>query len=446
MPRKKHLVGFETELFLLEDNGAISSRADDFLEAGNKLRLKYPIHKEYTHNMVEIASVANFRVRKGAWSWLETIEKLIELGKRMDIRLFPYGTYFGNHIPTARQDDYYRMCESVLGPAKYAMSTGRVAGFHFHYCLPYGVFDSKKRLLRQLFRSKYKEDFLNLYNIMIAMDPAVTNFMESSPFLDGMHHVKDSRIMIYRDMRLRGNADYVGLYSDYSLFGGLPRYAAGLSDVIMLTEHRYATWKELVTERCPVYEDIVGERHPLQFNWGPLRINKVGTFEYRGLDMNLPSHIVGTSLLMKYLMKRIREEHLEVRPSDIGIREPFKVEGNYLYVPPFSYVNDVLQARSAIEGMDDPLVYRYSKAFAAACLKSVPHKRDPGVDRIKRILSTRKTKSDEILDRAKKLGWEKGDRLSEEMARDLALEAAEELEDEVERMMRRELLIDIPSG
>ncbi|MFA4982774.1 MAG: hypothetical protein WC588_01015 [Candidatus Micrarchaeia archaeon] len=441
---KRHMVGFETELLILEENGAVSTRADDLINAANASGAEYPLRHDYTHNMVEIASVANIQVRKGAHTWLRTLEKVNKVAKGMGLRVYPHGTYPGLHVPTPRTDAYYRMCETVLGPERYVHSTGHVLGFHFHYCLPYGTFNRKTTGLKRLFRSKNRNTLLGLYNIIIAADPALSNLMESSPFVDGVHLGKDSRVLLYRAMRARAGETAVrGLYSEMPLFGMLPQYADSITELIMLTENRYEAWKELVGEKCPEYMGEVESRHPLQFNWGPLRINRVGTLEYRGLDMNLPSYMIGASLILKYLLKKVRADGLIVTPSDIGIKEPFRVEGERIYVPPHSYVRQVLQLKSALAGLADSEVYRYTRQMVSLALKSVPNKSDPGLSRVKGIIESRKSKSDEILEKVRKEGYGPSERLDEEFARSLALRLCDELQDEVSRMMSRELIIDL---
>lgn len=438
------MVGFETEMLILEENGAVSSRADELIEKAANMKLKYPVHKDYTYNMIEISSIANVKVFKAAHGWLQTMKQLISMAKRNGIRFYPYGTYFGTHVPVSRTDRYYRMCEDILGPSKYTFSTGHVLGFHFHYCLPYGTFNRTTSGLRHLFKSKYKEQLLNIYNAIIAIDPAVTNFMESSPFVDGRFIAKDARLFLYRAMRTgKGKNSIKGLYYDNVIFGKLPRYCSAISDLIMLIEHRYNTWKELVEVHHPKYLDIVDSRHPLQFNWGPLRINRVGTFEYRGLDMNLPSNMIGTSLLLKYLLHKIRKEELTVKPSDIGIREPFKIEGQVIHVPPHAYLSDVLQYKSALFGLQDDEVYRYTKGLTNLVLKEVPTQKDPGVAKIKRMLYERKTQSDEILGTIAKAGHSLSERLDEEFARELALQACDDFEKDIYRLLEADLAIDI---
>ncbi len=441
--RKIHKVGFEAEYLVLEEDGAVSVRADELISRTRLPDSGCSLHHDYTHNMIELTSPAGPRVRPVARSWLEAMARVLDEAARLKLRIYPYGTYTGTHAPAVRTDARYRMQEEVLGPERLRDAGGHCLGFHLHYCLPHGTFGRGARTLRQLFRSKGRDQLLSLYNLILACDPAVTNLMESSPFIDGAHRAKDSRAFLYRAMRLgRGPDALKGLYYDLPLFGRLPRYAHAISDLILLGEQRQRLWREIVEERHPAYLELADSLHPLQFNWSPLRINRIGTLEYRGLDSNLPSHIIGTSLLLKYLLHQVQEEGLRVVPSDIGIREPFRREGELLHVPPFSYLDEVLQFKSALGGLEDAEVARYTRRFAALAMLSVPSRRDPGLERVRRIVQERRTKSDEMLARARRLGWDGEGRLGEEEARALALEACGELEDEVRRMAGMELAID----
>lgn len=401
------------------------------------------MHKEYTYNTIEISSVPHTLVRKGVHAWLSTLDKLIEGAKKIGLRLYPFGTYHGLHVPATRPDKYYKMCESVIGPEQFMFAAGHVNGFHIHYCLPHGTFNKKTNSLRQLFRSKYKDQMVQLYNMIVAMDPVLTNFTESSPFVDGMHIAKDSRLLIYRDMEYSANGITLrGLYSKYPIFGRLPRYVHGITDIIELTAARHREWKHIVEQEFPHYMDVFWERHALQYNWGPLRINKVGTLEYRGLDMNLPSYLIGASLLFKYVLHAVRKYGLKVVPSDVGIREPFKIEGESIYVPPYSYLANTLQFNSAVHGLSDDSIFKYSKRFFALCRKLIPNANDPGLKRIAQMLRERKTKSDLIIEQVRKSGLDLREQLPREYAMELALKGAEELEKEVESIIRRELIID----
>src|SRR3989344_2950457 len=102
--RKAHKVAFETEFLVLEDNGAVSSRVDDIMKIARKTDLDFFLRKEYTHNMLEITSNPSVKVRKSARAWLKEMRKVVEIAKKIGLRLYPYGTYTGTFAPTARTD------------------------------------------------------------------------------------------------------------------------------------------------------------------------------------------------------------------------------------------------------------------------------------------------------------------------------------------------------
>ena len=390
--RKKHLVGFETEIMLLEEDGSPSVRADEMIEYAKKLNLAYPVHTEYTHNLIEVSSLPRITVREGIHTWLETLQTLIEGAEKIGLRLYPFGSYHGLLVPTARSDKYYRMCETVLGPSKYKFGTGHSVGFHIHYCLPYGTFNNRTKDLRFSFRSKYKDQLINIYNMLVTIDPILTTMTESSPFVDGRYVAKDSRLMLYRDMAVdKNNRKYSGLYREMPIFGRLPRYIHNIYDLISLTQKRHETWKRTLEKQHPDFLDVFQTKNPLQFNWSPIRINRVGTIEYRGTDMNLLSYLLGASLMFKYVLRAVRKKGLELVPSDTGINEPFRIEGNKLYVPPYSYVHDVLQFKSATESLADKDLYNYFKRFVSFATSMLDEQKDPGLNRVTEMLESRKS-------------------------------------------------------
>jgi hypothetical protein len=226
------------------------------------------------------------------------------------------------------------------------------------------------------------------------------------------------------------------------LFGRLSKYYLTISDMISNIEKRHKSWKKIVENKYPKYREIVESRHPLQFNWSPVRINRVGTFEYRGMDINLPTNMIGTSLLIKYFLNKVRKEELTIKPSDIGIKNPFKIEGNIMYVPPHTHLIETLQYKSAQFGFEDDEIYKYTKTLANIALKECPIKKDPSIDAVKNMLKTRKTKSDQIIEKViSKSG--KGNEISDELSKEIAIEAADELEKEIDFLMEKELAIDL---
>ena len=134
-------------------------------------------------------------------------------------------------------------------------------------------------------------------------------------------------------------------------------------------------------------------------------------------------------------------EGLKVVPSDIGIHNPFKVELDKVYVPPYSYVKKTLQYESSQRGLSD-IIYNYVKKFVSFGLGSLPSKKDPTLNAITKIVSSRETVSDKIIKYVKQKGHSLKKKLPEKFARELALKSCDKLEKEIEQIMDRMLVID----
>ena len=71
------------------------------------------------------------------------------------------------------------------------------------------------------------------------------------------------------------------------------------------------------------------------------------------------TYLIPYSILLKFIYRRVQQEFLHVVPSDIGLDEPFKVEGNVLYIPPHTHVRKHLQFHAAYSGFDNDDVFFY---------------------------------------------------------------------------------------
>ena len=165
----------------------------------------------------------------------------------------------------------------------------------------------------------------------------------------------------------------------------------------------------------------------LETNWSPLKINPHGTLEVRGMDMNHPIYIAGIGVIIRWVLKKLQEEYYAVVPSEIGIKEPFKVEGDVVYVPPYSYVRNELQKLSAYKGLESDINYNYCKRFLRFAASTMPKDRLKLIEPFKEMLNKRKTVSDEILDYARKKGFKKKESITNKLAAEIALKHSERL-------------------
>jgi hypothetical protein len=328
--QKKSQVGFEVEMFIIDKKGFIVNKADNLLMKFANTK-QITIKQECAKNMIEIASYPDINIKDTMRNLLKELDLLVPLAEKEGISFYPLGTYPGKFDPDMREDEKYALKEKIFGKQRFRIA-GRCVGFHCHYSLPKGVFDTELRVLKMMVRSKIKDSFVNSYNMMIAADPALTCFMQSSPYYQGRFIGKDSRVIMYRGGRPFDNK--TGLYSNFQEFGGLPQYRLTSLDIMDMISNRYEDWKATIKKIGLNIQTLMMYQSVLDTSWNPIKVNSKGTLEHRGVDMNHPSMLINMGLIMKYLLKNLQEEFYSVVPSEIAIKEPFKVEGDVIYIPP----------------------------------------------------------------------------------------------------------------
>ena len=426
-PLKKSLIGFEVELFTINKNGYIVNGADILLKKAKQDK-NITIKKECAGNMIEVASYPNEMVPHTMRHLLEELEYLISIAEKENILLCPLGAYPGSFNPSMRSDRPYKIKESIFGKNRWKIA-GRCVGFHCHYTLPKGIFDTQLRVLKMFIRSKIKDSLVNSYNFLIAADPALTCFMQSSPFYQGKFIGKDSRLIMYRGGEHLGNKD--GLYANLEEFGGLPPYKLTGLDIIDIITTRYEKWKSYVISLGLNIKVLSLYGSILDTTWNPVKINPNGTLEQRGMDMNHPIYIAGIGVIVRGILKKLQEEFYAVVPSEIGIKEPFKVEGDVIYIPPYPYVRNELQKLSAYKGLDSDVIYDYCKKFLRFAKSTMPNDGLKLIKPFQEMLNKKKTVSDGILDYARKRGFKKNAALTNNLAAEIALEHSKRLLKEI---------------
>ncbi|HIK01890.1 TPA: hypothetical protein H1008_02140, partial [archaeon] len=235
---KRPKVGLEVELFTLDNTGNPVPAVDRLIKNCPVQKRQYAIQREYAKHLLEIGAFPTIQVRNLALSFLENLEAVAETAEEMDLLLYPLGTYPGKFTSEVRRDYPYVAKEKVLGEP-FKNIAPKVAGFHFHYGLPRGVLNRSTYELRMTKNSQAREAFLSAYNFLIAADPALTTFMQSSPFFEGKLLGKDSRTLLYRDMKSKVNDEIIrGIYREERTFGRIPRYANTAADLNFLVEKR----------------------------------------------------------------------------------------------------------------------------------------------------------------------------------------------------------------
>ncbi|MBI2141823.1 hypothetical protein HYU16_05390 [Candidatus Woesearchaeota archaeon] len=259
--------------------------------------------------------------------------------------------------------------------------------------------------------------------------------MQSSPFYQGAHIGKDSRVIVYRGGSLLGYKE--GFYAKLHEFGGLPSYKAYGNDIIHKIKEKYLDWARLISQARFGLRPLAKYPSQLDTTWNPVRINSLGTIEVRGMDMNLLSYAAAASTLLTYLLREVQTKYLAVKPTELAVKEPFKLEGNSILVPPDDYVRKKLQYLSAYEGLSDWEISKYCKAFVKLAKTFVPTGERKLLRPINKILEEGRTVSDHIIREAGFKLDEAEAELPNEAAAELAIRAAEHFEKDLSQIKQQ---------
>ena len=435
MPGKFPTIGFETEFFTIDERGNLVNKVDEITELlKDKKRISSHIQEEIFHSMLEVGAYPG-RSMKEVWlRYLKNLRQIIDVGEENGIKLLPLSMYPGKSKPLMRKRRWYAAQSMFLGKQKFSKAI-RICAFHSHYSLPKGVIGKQTRQIRSLRYSRAKNIFLNQYNFLVAADPACITFCQSSPFTEGEHFAKDSRTMLYRDMALEENGRRTyGLYVEHPLFGGLPNYEYTLADLRNMAAKRKRKFIEMMNSKGLKIPPKLQSASDLKFTWGSIRVNKVGTIEYRGTDMNHPSYLLATSYLVKLALDAIKSQNLQMLPSDIGLKNPFRREGDTVYLPPFYKIKRV-EKLSTIRGLESKRVQNYCSALFNFVVRNTKKTNMEKLLPISRMLQEKKTVSDEILKFVKKKGYTP-DSVPNAILKGVALEHSERLSKDVDQTIK----------
>ena len=414
---EKYTAGLELEQFLIDSKGKISFSQQKILR---QLKKKYHgnhYQKEVGMHMLEFGSKPSVSIPETFRSMLKEIKFAKEMVEENGLKLFPFASYPGEYDPEIHSHVWYELKMKILGEDKFKIS-GLCTGFHFHFSMPKKTFDTKSKFIVASKDLLENQKMVSSYNMLIAADPALTTLMQSSPYIQGKFLAKDSRMLFYRGGE---NLNYEGLYSRFQSFGGLQSYITTIHEIIERVEKRYLLWKSALLEHGFDVDLIRRYGRKLDYAWNPVKVNKHGTFEQRGMDANLPTYVIGASLMLQKMLQRIYDEKLTVEPCEEGIKNPFKLEGDKLFVPTADKILKEYQYLSAAEGLENKEIYNYCKELYKFIKPKTSQEESKMLYRIKKMLETRKTMSDELIDDVKKEGLWKKQQLSESEAAKFAL-------------------------
>jgi len=421
--------GLETEMLTIDSEGKLVEGGPAVIKAAKKSRIAKYVEKELSKAQVELLAKEKRSVKAVASAYLDNLHELVETAKKEGYHLLPLGTHPGRVVPKLERNDWYDSLRMVL--EEDVFTEGRICGFHFHYTLPEGIVARDTQQIKTVRRSQAREIFLQQYNFLLAADPAILTFCQSSPFWMGYNWGKDCRVLLYRDMRVdRGPKSLHGMHYHIPIFGALPSYEFTLEDIRVMADTRKTEWLRLLEKKRFPTNKIAGIP-ALKFMWGPIRVNRIGTFEYRGPDMNRPQIVFMASRLLVYMLKAIEKMELSVLPSDIGADEPFILEDDTIYVPPHSTLK-YLEKQSVVSGFDSQSVRKYCSSLFSLMEKVSKKRRVKRLTPLKKMIEDRKSVSDEILAMVKKNGYKLDEEVPEDMLNHVALYYADKLPEDIE--------------
>lgn len=342
-PLKRSMSGYETEMFVLKNDGSID-HSDKLLPLAKKQGLS--VTPECAQAMIEVLCLPHKKLSSTSLNLIDNLIQLNDLAKKNDLHLYPFATYPGTNKPKFRKKEWYQIKQKIFGKA--FTNAGLCCGYHQHYALPRGMYNPKTQFLNYRVNSRVKRTLIDSYNFLNAIDPIITTLLQSSPFVNNQNLAKDSRVVIYRGGQ---KLDYMdGLYAKQQFFGALSPYKQTLGDLISTLKRKHQKWQKLMVDHGFGSTKFAKSQNILHFSWNPVKVNPKGTLEYRGGDMNYLSNVFGVATMIKFALREIQRNFKLIIPMDIELKEAFRVEENLVFIPPQTTVRKELQKFSAYEG------------------------------------------------------------------------------------------------
>ena len=351
-------VGLEQEFFLVEDSGRPSKRADEFLEMCQDMTEEASgsaacFAPEFVLGLIEVNTPPVYTLSDLEREFAQNLGLALRTARSLGLRLYPLGTYPLPLRPIARDGLDYRVQVGTVGPERF-VHAGRCAGTHLHLELRSGTVDTTAAISATASEGA-REEALNVYNLATALDPVLIALTRSCPFFEGR-----ATGLAVRTVRYRGNAffGWEGVYTELPQVGALLPYAEDSDHLIRQQFDRYEAWlaaMDVAGVERRYFAEAGGDL--LRPAWNPVRLNRQGTLELRGMDSNYPEVTLTAAAMILGVAERARRDGLRVVP-DKGVRT-FEVTGNMLKVPDFDSLNGELLYAAVTGGLNDEKVAAY---------------------------------------------------------------------------------------
>ena len=351
-------LGLEQEFFIVNPEGFISHRADEFLEAcwniaKQRDRSTDCFAPEFVKSIIEINTVPVDSFAELIEEYLDLLNILLEVAGKLELRIYPLSTYPLYTTPVMRNKPNYHLQVRTVGEGRFD-NAAKCTGTHIHLDLPDDAVDPLVGISYNS-SAETKARVLNIYNLATAFDAAIIALSRACPFYDGTVAGKAMRTIHYR-----GSSKFAweGVYTELQTVGGLMPYAETVEQLTRQLFNRYHTWLQAMDRACVEREMFLNSGGELlTAGWNPIRLNSIGTVELRGADSNYPQVILALTALVSEAANRVRGEDLTVRPK-AGVKT-FQLQGQELSVPEFDYLNNELLYAAVTEGIESTLIKDY---------------------------------------------------------------------------------------
>ena len=351
-------LGLEQEFFIVDTEGFLSHRADEFLASCDRLaqeknRPSDCFAPEFVKNIIEINTVAVDNFSKLTAEYLDLLEILLLAAQELDLRVYPLSTYPLYSTPIMRNKPNYHLQVRTVGAGRFD-NAAKCTGTHIHLDLPDDVIDRRIGIAYNS-SPEARSRVLSLYNLAIAFDAAIVSLSRACPFYEGQVAGKALRTIHYRGSK---RFAWEGVYTNLQSVGGLMPYAETVEDLTEQLFDRYHSWlqaMDLAGVDRQIFLDSGGEL--LTAGWNPVRLNSIGTVELRNADSNYPRVTLALVALISEAANRVRQENIIVKPK-AGCQK-FELRGQELNVPEFDYLNNELLYAAVTEGIKNVAVKDY---------------------------------------------------------------------------------------
>lgn len=351
-------IGLEQEFFLVEESGEPSVRADEFLErcrerSENAAACLAP---EWVKGVVEVNTPPAGSLQELEGAYANNVTLALRSAREIGLRLYPLGTYPLPLEPAVREEPDYKVQARTVGAERF-MDAGRCAGTHLHLGLPAGTVDTESGVAPGA-SDGVRRELVGLHNLATALDPALIFLTRSCPFFEGRLTGPSPRTVRYRGSERFG---WEGVYRDLPEVGALLPYAGSSEDLVSQQFDRYRTWLSAMGRAgvdLRLFVESGGDL--LRPAWNPVRLNRHGTLELRGMDGNLPEMTLTAVELVVHAAERLVRKGLTVSPDEETTT--FRISGDRLLVPDFRRLSGELFHAAVAGASDDPAMTDYLDA------------------------------------------------------------------------------------